>query len=29
MYGIHYLNPISQKGKALWTEQYCEKNSIE
>lgn len=29
MYGIHYLNPISQKGKALWTEQYCEKNSME
>ena len=29
MYGIHYLNPISQKGKALWTEQYCERNSME
>ena len=27
MYNIHYLNPISQKGTALWTEDYekCEK----
>ena len=27
MYNIHYLNPISQKGTALWTEDYqkCDK----
>ena len=26
MYNIHYLNPISEKGTALWTEDYqkCE-----
>lgn len=29
MFGIHYLNPISQKGKALWTDQYCEKATME
>ncbi len=29
MYHIHYLNPISPKGTALWTENYTQTNAID
>ena len=29
MYQVHYLNPISKKGTALWTQDYCTADSIE
>ncbi|MBQ8359272.1 MAG: phosphoglycerate dehydrogenase [Oscillospiraceae bacterium] len=29
MYSIHYLNPISPKGTALWTEDYQEVSALE
>ena len=28
MYQIHYLNSISPKGKALWTEEYKETEAV-
>ncbi len=29
MYHIHYLNPISPKGTALWTENYTQTNAMD
>lgn len=29
MYQVHYLNPISKKGTALWSQDYCTTDSIE
>ena len=29
MYEVHYLNPISNVGTALWTENYCTSESID
>lgn len=29
MFNVHYLNPISEKGKALWTEQYQKTDKAE
>ena len=28
MYQVHYLNPISPKGTALWTENYTETENV-
>ena len=28
MYNVHYLNPISPKGTALWTEDYQKADSM-
>ena len=29
MYLVHYLNPISPKGTALWTENYQETGAVD
>ena len=29
MYEVHYLNPISKVGTALWTENYCTSESVD
>ena len=29
MYQVHYLNPVSEKGKALWTEEYKTAENVE
>ena len=29
MYHVHYLNPISKKGTALWSQDYCTADSME